>query len=172
MVRRQSRKRSETLWEKQLCRHQDHRSGGGGGAQDAGAESLPLQLVTKDHGEAGCSPAVYRGDFSPQERGKNKGTSSFSSQVQSVLSGTVVGEWCLLVLISTTQPFIVSPLPCPAEEGEWKSGFGGHLAFIQAKPKHYEILVSPQNLPNLQRDYQCCFIITELYSKIPFSKNL
>ena len=34
---------------------------GGGGAQDAGAESLPLQLMMKDHAEAGCLPAVHGG---------------------------------------------------------------------------------------------------------------
>jgi len=33
----------------------------GGGARDAGAGSLPLLLVLKDHGEADCSPAVYGG---------------------------------------------------------------------------------------------------------------
>jgi len=31
------------------------------GAQDARAESLPLQLVMKDCGEAGCPPAVQGG---------------------------------------------------------------------------------------------------------------
>ena len=34
---------------------------GGGGAQDAGAESLPLQLVIKDCAEAGFSPAAHGG---------------------------------------------------------------------------------------------------------------
>ena len=33
---------------------------GEGGARDARAESLPLQLVMKDHGEAGCPPAAHR----------------------------------------------------------------------------------------------------------------
>jgi len=34
---------------------------GGGDARDAGADRLPLQLVVKDHGEAGCSPASHGG---------------------------------------------------------------------------------------------------------------
>jgi len=34
---------------------------GGGGARDAGAESLPLQLMMKDHGESGCPPAAHGG---------------------------------------------------------------------------------------------------------------
>jgi len=36
---------------------------------------------------------------------------------------------------------IVFPLSCPAEEGEWERGFGGHLAFIQAKSKHLKTSV-------------------------------
>jgi len=59
----------------------------------------------------------------------------FSPKVQPVLFMTVIGEWSLPVLVSTLEPFITFPLPCPAEEAEWQSGFGGHLAFIQAKPK-------------------------------------
>jgi len=34
---------------------------GGGGAQDTGAESLSLKVMMKDHGEAGCPPAVHGG---------------------------------------------------------------------------------------------------------------
>jgi len=33
----------------------------GGGARDVRAESLPLQLVMKDHDEASYSPAVHGG---------------------------------------------------------------------------------------------------------------
>ena len=43
----------------------------------------------------------------------------FFPQVESVLSVTVTGEWSLPVLVSTNMPFIIFPLPCPAEEGEW-----------------------------------------------------
>jgi len=43
----------------------------------------------------------------------------FSLQIQSVLSVTVIGEWSLPVLISTLEPFIIFPLPCPVEEGKW-----------------------------------------------------
>jgi len=43
----------------------------------------------------------------------------FSPQVQCLLSMTITGEWSLPVLISTHEPFIIFPLPCPAEEGEW-----------------------------------------------------
>jgi len=32
---------------------------GEGSAQDTRAESLPLQLMRKDHGEAGCPPAAH-----------------------------------------------------------------------------------------------------------------
>jgi len=42
----------------------------------------------------------------------------FSPQVQSVLSVTVTGEWSRPVLVSTLEPFIIFPLPCPAKEGE------------------------------------------------------
>jgi len=48
---------------------------GGGGAQNAGAESLPLQLVMKAMVEAGCSPAVHGGPrwsrFPPAAREKD-----------------------------------------------------------------------------------------------------
>ena len=51
---------------------------------------------------------------------------------------TVIGNWSLPVLILTHESFIVFLLPCPVEEGEWWSGFSGHLAFIQAKPEHMQ----------------------------------
>jgi len=48
---------------------------GGGGARDAGAESLPLQFMMKDHGEEGCSPAVHGGPrwsrYPPVARGRH-----------------------------------------------------------------------------------------------------
>ena len=47
-MEQQSRERSETMWEKQICRLQGQwQKKGGGGDQDVGTESLPLQLMMK-----------------------------------------------------------------------------------------------------------------------------
>jgi len=44
-VKQQSKERSETMWEKQLCRHLGRWRRGGGGAPGAGAGIFPLQLM-------------------------------------------------------------------------------------------------------------------------------
>ena len=48
---------------------------GGRGARDARAKSLPFQLVMKDHGEAGCPPALHGGPrwsrYPPAARGRD-----------------------------------------------------------------------------------------------------
>ena len=48
---------------------------GGGGARDARADSLPLQLMMKDYGNAGYPPAVHGGTrwsrYPPVARGRD-----------------------------------------------------------------------------------------------------
>jgi len=51
--------------------------------------------------------------------------------MESILPMMAIGEWSLPVLISTHEPFVIFFLPCPAEEGEWWSSFGGHLESSQ-----------------------------------------
>ena len=88
--------------------------GGGGGAPGTGAEIL-LQPVIK---------TMVRQAVPLQPMEAHGGADFFPV----CFPVTVIGEWSLPVLVLIHKPYIIFSLPCPAEEGEWHSGFDGLLA--------------------------------------------
>jgi len=59
--KQQSRERSETMWDKQLCRHQGQWRRRGRRCSRCLSRQFSLAACGEDHGEAGCPPAAHGG---------------------------------------------------------------------------------------------------------------